>query len=256
MKNEIKTIQRHPHRPSPPSMDFSDGDTFDAAASYVERLTLSEEAEPLPDAVLLDLYALFKQVTVGPCASSSQQTSRPGIFDLRGRKKYDAWSKLGDLTTREAQRRYADTLTACRPRWRAEVGDDGDDGNGGASEPVAKPNKPKSGVGPVFSVLKDGADEDDDEDFPPIIRLVQGGTADELDLIVLLRGDPEAVHHRDSEGCTALHWAADKGNKEMTRVLLDNGADKHATDVDGLTPLEYALAAVQLDRSFFVENLS
>lgn len=240
-------------------MDVSDEDAFDAAASYVERLALSEEAEPLPDAVLLDLYALFKQATVGPCASSSQQTSRPGIFDLRGRKKYDAWSKLGDLTTREAQRRYADTLTACRPRWRAEVGDDGNGGNGGNGgdgETVAKSNKPKSGVGPVFSVLKDGVGEDEDEDFPPIIRLVQAGTADAGDLIVLLRDDPEAVHHRDSEGCTALHWAADKGNKEMTRVLLDNGADKHATDVDGLTPLEYALAAVQLDRSFFVENLS
>jgi len=39
-------------------------------------------------AVFAELYALFKQATVGDC-----NTSRPGIFDQKGRYKWDAWEK-------------------------------------------------------------------------------------------------------------------------------------------------------------------
>lgn len=37
---------------------------------------------------LLELYALFKQATVG-----NLKGSRPGLFDLKGQAKYDAWAK-------------------------------------------------------------------------------------------------------------------------------------------------------------------
>jgi acyl-CoA-binding protein len=41
-----------------------------------------------PDtATLLALYALFKQATVGDV-----EGKRPGMLDLKGRAKYDAWS--------------------------------------------------------------------------------------------------------------------------------------------------------------------
>lgn len=36
----------------------------------------------------LILYALFKQGTVGDV-----NTSRPGVFDLKGKAKWDAWDK-------------------------------------------------------------------------------------------------------------------------------------------------------------------
>uniref|UniRef100_A0A061RY16 Achain crystal structure of engineered northeast structural genomics consortium target n=1 Tax=Tetraselmis sp. GSL018 TaxID=582737 RepID=A0A061RY16_9CHLO len=48
------------------------------------------------------------------------------------------------------------------------------------------------------------------------------------------------VDARDSEGCTALHFAADRGNREMVQLLLRHGADPNAADVDGATPLHYA----------------
>ena len=37
---------------------------------------------------LLELYALFKQATVGDVSGS-----RPGMMDFKGRAKFDAWTK-------------------------------------------------------------------------------------------------------------------------------------------------------------------
>ncbi|ETN65942.1 diazepam binding inhibitor [Anopheles darlingi] len=38
------------------------------------------------DAELLELYALFKQATVG-----DNETEKPGMFDLKGKAKWQAW---------------------------------------------------------------------------------------------------------------------------------------------------------------------
>lgn len=54
-------------------------------------LKASENVKTLPSRpdtqTLLELYALFKQATEGDVSGS-----RPGLLDLRGRAKYDAWS--------------------------------------------------------------------------------------------------------------------------------------------------------------------
>jgi diazepam-binding inhibitor (GABA receptor modulating acyl-CoA-binding protein) len=51
--------------------------------------------------VLLALYALFKQATVGDVAGS-----RPGMMDLKGRAKYDAWAKHKGMTADAAMAAY------------------------------------------------------------------------------------------------------------------------------------------------------
>ena len=222
-------------------------DAFRAATVYVESTALGDTSvEPLPDPVLLQLYGLFKQATVGPCAS--QDVPRPGLFDFKGQAKYEAWSKVGDAVSKEdARAQYVDVLTRCRPGWKAEH----EDAHGNPKRVSAGST---SIVGPVFSVPQDNTFEDDEE-FPPIIRCVQDGDRESLER--MLRDDPDAVHQRDSEGCTCLHWAADKGRKELIDVLLRHGADACATDVDGLTPLEYALAMPgnKQDEEFYVERL-
>ena len=38
-------------------------------------------------------------------------------------------------------------------------------------------------------------------------------------------------------GSTALHWAMDGKNHEMIDWMMDDGADIHATDHNGWTPL-------------------
>ncbi len=56
----------------------------DFAAAQVKVKTLSKT----PDASeLLELYALFKQGTVGDVSGD-----RPGMLDFKGRAKFDAWA--------------------------------------------------------------------------------------------------------------------------------------------------------------------
>ena len=50
---------------------------------------------------LLDLYALYKQGTVGDVSGS-----RPGMLDVKGRAKYDAWSARRGLGREKAMEEY------------------------------------------------------------------------------------------------------------------------------------------------------
>jgi diazepam-binding inhibitor (GABA receptor modulator, acyl-CoA-binding protein) len=51
---------------------------------------------------LLTLYALFKQGTVGDASGAK----KPGRFDLVGKAKYEAWTKVAGTPSDEAKRRY------------------------------------------------------------------------------------------------------------------------------------------------------
>ena len=50
---------------------------------------------------LLDLYGLYKQGTEGDVKGS-----RPGLLDLKGRAKFDAWTSRKGLAQAEARARY------------------------------------------------------------------------------------------------------------------------------------------------------
>jgi diazepam-binding inhibitor (GABA receptor modulator, acyl-CoA-binding protein) len=58
-------------------------------------------AERPGDDVLLKLYALYKQGTQGDAGDK-----RPGVFDLVGRAKYDAWKALAGTAPEVAQQEY------------------------------------------------------------------------------------------------------------------------------------------------------
>lgn len=51
--------------------------------------------------VQLDLYGLFKQASSGDVSGA-----RPGMFDMRGRAKWDAWDKRKGLTADQAMEAY------------------------------------------------------------------------------------------------------------------------------------------------------
>ncbi|GFR10398.1 acyl-CoA-binding protein homolog [Trichonephila clavata] len=69
---------------------------FDKAAEDVKNL----KSKPT-DEELLELYALFKQATVGDC-----NTARPGMFDLKGKAKWDAWNGKKGMDQNEAKEAY------------------------------------------------------------------------------------------------------------------------------------------------------
>jgi acyl-CoA-binding protein len=55
-----------------------------------------------PDSTdLLDLYALFKQAKDGDVAGE-----RPGMLNIAGRLKYDAWAKLKGMAKADAEAAY------------------------------------------------------------------------------------------------------------------------------------------------------
>jgi acyl-CoA-binding protein len=55
---------------------------FEDAQKRVKTLSQSPDTS-----TLLELYALFKQGSVGDVTGS-----RPGMLDMKGRAKYDAWA--------------------------------------------------------------------------------------------------------------------------------------------------------------------
>ena len=72
------------------------GGKFADAKSRVEKLT----SRPSNDE-LLQLYGLYKQATVGDATGS-----RPGMFDVKGRAKWDAWSTRKGLSKEAARTAY------------------------------------------------------------------------------------------------------------------------------------------------------
>ncbi|XP_011338614.1 acyl-CoA-binding protein homolog isoform X4 [Ooceraea biroi] len=71
---------------------------FEAAAEAVKTLTKRPSDEEL-----LELYALFKQATVG-----DNNTSKPGMLDLKGKAKWEAWNKKKGTSQEAAKQAYID----------------------------------------------------------------------------------------------------------------------------------------------------
>jgi diazepam-binding inhibitor (GABA receptor modulator, acyl-CoA-binding protein) len=71
-------------------------DDFASAQQRVKTLS----TRPSND-TLLELYALYKQGTEGDVAGK-----RPGMLDLKGRAKYDAWAGRKGLGKEQAMQQY------------------------------------------------------------------------------------------------------------------------------------------------------
>lgn len=71
-------------------------DEFEAAVKRVNGLPTAP-----PNKVLLDLYGLYKQATVGDATGK-----RPGFTDMRGRAKFDAWAGRKGMSKDDAMRAY------------------------------------------------------------------------------------------------------------------------------------------------------
>jgi diazepam-binding inhibitor (GABA receptor modulator, acyl-CoA-binding protein) len=71
-------------------------DDFAAAQVRVKQLTKAPDASEL-----LELYALFKQGTLGDVTGE-----RPGMLDFKGRAKFDAWTGKRGTTKDVAMQSY------------------------------------------------------------------------------------------------------------------------------------------------------
>lgn len=73
---------------------------FDQAAQEVQELSERPDND-----TLLQLYALYKQSTAGDVSGT-----RPGILDMTGRYKYDAWAKVKGMSSDEAMSAYIELV--------------------------------------------------------------------------------------------------------------------------------------------------
>ena len=77
---------------------------FETAAQQAQRLTKRPD-----NATLLRIYALYKQASNGDAAGR-----RPGMLDLLGRAKYDAWACLKGTAQETAMQHYIDLIAALK----------------------------------------------------------------------------------------------------------------------------------------------
>ncbi|GBP84356.1 Acyl-CoA-binding protein homolog [Eumeta japonica] len=70
---------------------------FDKAAGDVRKL------KSVPsDSDLLELYAYYKQATVG----DADPSSKPGMLDLKGKYKWEAWNGKKGMSKEDAMKEY------------------------------------------------------------------------------------------------------------------------------------------------------
>ncbi|WP_034385530.1 acyl-CoA-binding protein [Deinococcus sp. YIM 77859] len=81
-------------------------EAFEQAQKDVQGLSRKPGNE-----VLLRLYALYKQGTVGDVTGD-----RPGGFDFVGGAKYDAWASLRGLSREAARREYVHLVETLKTR--------------------------------------------------------------------------------------------------------------------------------------------
>lgn len=73
---------------------------FEAAVANSKKLT-----ERPDNSTLLKIYALYKQATAG-----DNTEKRPGMMDMVGRAKWDAWNGLKGTDSKAAMQEYIDLI--------------------------------------------------------------------------------------------------------------------------------------------------
>ena len=77
---------------------------FAAAVARVKNVTGLSSVDQL------DLYALFKQATAGDASGA-----RPGMLDVRGRAKHDAWAGKRGMSATGARAAYVALVARLAP---------------------------------------------------------------------------------------------------------------------------------------------
>ncbi|KAI0652133.1 ankyrin [Trametes meyenii] len=218
------------HNPSP---------AFLEAAAYLSNATALGS---VTNATKLELYAIFKYITVAP----DPNAPKPSIFDFTGKAKWDAWRTAGELygdRPADAESRYLEIARSlgwqegkqAEPLPRASHKDGDEDDIWDSDSEVEKHRSDKSAIGRITSTMV----AVDDGSTSAVSNLAIGG--DVHGLLAYLRDHPETdVNSLDDNGYTALHLAADRGHEEVVKVLLERGADKEIKDQDEFTAKELA----------------
>lgn len=229
---------------------MSDEATFKRAADHISsnsKLKLSTDQK-------LSIYALFKQATVGAC-----NIPKPGLLDMSGRAKWNAWAALGEMPTDVARERYIATVKSFDPTWNEHAEPapaparepkqatvrSGESWNREESDSEPEEEEEDAGgggkagfnLGLCISTLSAEKEEDISDERKTIFDWCKEGNVDK---VVARVSEGADVSQKDAGGLTLLHWACDRGHLAMVQGLLRSGADINAKDDSDLTPIDYA----------------
>ncbi|CAI9179745.1 unnamed protein product [Rangifer tarandus platyrhynchus] len=194
---------------------------FEKAAAHLQGLVQVASREQL-----LYLYARYKQVKVGNC-----NTPKPSFFDFEGKQKWEAWKALGDSSPSQAMQEYIAVVKKLDPSWNPQSPEKkGKEANTGFGGPV------------VSSLYHEEIIREEDKD---IFDYCRENNIDHVTKVIKTKNMD--VNMKDAEGRTLLHWACDRGHKELVTVLLQYRADINCQDNEGQTALHYAAACEFLD---------
>ena len=124
---------------------------FQEAADHVQTQISDKKSLFSGRDLQLSIYALYKQATVGTC-----NVKKPGILDLSGRAKWDAWNMLGDLSSIQAMTKYVEIVQKTDITWKPNTRSVFEEGVGDRGATISK----RSGMGPVFSILSYDKDQE------------------------------------------------------------------------------------------------
>lgn len=186
---------------------------FEKAAAHVQGLIQMASREQL-----LYLYARYKQVKVGNC-----NIPKPNFFDFEGKQKWEAWKALGDSSPSQAMQEYIAAVKKLDPGWNPQVSEKkGKETNSGFGGPV------------VSSLYHEETIREEDKNIFDYCR------ENNIDHITkAIKSKTVEVNVKDEEGRALLHWACDRGHKELVTVLLQYEADINCQDNEGQTALHY-----------------
>ncbi|XP_037106638.1 acyl-CoA-binding domain-containing protein 6 [Syngnathus acus] len=187
---------------------------FESAADRVGGLVQTASRDQL-----LYLYARYKQVKVGKC-----NTQKPGFFDFEGQRKWQAWKQLGDMEPEQAMQEYISCVNALDPEGsrRESRGAEKRMGFGGAA---------------VSSLYQEETIREEDKN---IFDYCRENNIEQISKAI--SSQKVDINSKDEEGRALLHWACDRGHKELVSFLLQQKADINSQDNEGQTALHYASA--------------
>lgn len=65
---------------------------------------------------MLRFYSYYKQATEGPC-----QQGKPAFWEVVKKAKWDAWSRLGNMSRMEAMNNYVEELTKVNMHFESDL---------------------------------------------------------------------------------------------------------------------------------------
>ncbi|XP_063200318.1 acyl-CoA-binding domain-containing protein 6 isoform X7 [Chroicocephalus ridibundus] len=216
---------------APPGRDLAA--LFEQAAERLPALLPAASKEQL-----LYLYARYKQVKFGTC-----NTPKPSFFDFEGKQKWEAWKALGDISPHQAMQEYIATVKKLDPSWNPQT-----------AEKRGKESKTAFGGPVVSSLYQEETIREEDKNIFDYCRennidyVTKAIRSKKVDVNVTdeeQRRGPWAGCFRPARGMSfwglgdlgsienltlncgraLLHWACDRGHKELVSVLLQHAAD-------------------------------